>query len=251
MDPNESEEAHPQIASEDAIIVSTVHKSKGLEYPIVYCPFFCLSSDPNRRRPALRYAKCYASEAEHGKPKNCFDIGSESFAENEKKQTHEEELEEMRLLYVAFTRAKHRLIMAYHAGKNDKNPSPLSRLFSSLGMDADIASSFDGFQNALEDQHTSIEVLPVECPPLRRGQPLRKPPHVLPLRETLIQPTAPSHPISRAFDISSFSSLSHQATEEEEDTLNETSLYKEDLEIDLPPVAEEHESFSLSKGKSM
>ncbi len=83
-----------------AVTVVTMHKSKGLEYPVVFCPFLWRGglwvSDPvyyhdpeNDYRETVDFG---SSAIEAGRAQ----AGMESFAEN------------LRLVYVALTRAKHR-----------------------------------------------------------------------------------------------------------------------------------------------
>ncbi|MSP24476.1 MAG: hypothetical protein EXR75_04795 [Myxococcales bacterium] len=96
-------------SDEPAVIITTVHKSKGLEYPIVYCPFLWDTGI----RPATE-----VFVHEHGKLALHFFTGRESPAEQQAHaayQQYEEEslADQLRLLYVAMTRAKHRTVLAW------------------------------------------------------------------------------------------------------------------------------------------
>jgi exodeoxyribonuclease V beta subunit len=87
---------------EKAVKVVTIHKSKGLEYPIVFCPFFWGNRGPRKNRDHVLYhdpAQAFAP---------ILDFGSAEF-DNHLLCAEEESLaEDTRLLYVALTRARHR-----------------------------------------------------------------------------------------------------------------------------------------------
>ncbi len=80
------------------IKVVTLHKSKGLEYPLVYLPFICTF-----REVAANRSQYYRFHDDHGEL--CIDLGKSDAgrlkAERERLQ------EDLRLLYVGLTRARH------------------------------------------------------------------------------------------------------------------------------------------------
>ncbi len=87
-------------SDERRVRISTVHQSKGLEYPLVCLPFTAMPSFPPKAA-ATRY---------HSGRELIFD-----FAPNDASQemaAHEQLEEELRLFYVAVTRPKHLLWMA-------------------------------------------------------------------------------------------------------------------------------------------
>ncbi|MEY3019667.1 MAG: hypothetical protein RLZZ272_651 [Actinomycetota bacterium] len=90
----------------EAVRVVTVHGAKGLEYPVVHCPFLWTSGRPTRGQVALRLhdvergglvldLECRTDEADH--------------VRRVRASAREREREDLRLLYVALTRARHRL----------------------------------------------------------------------------------------------------------------------------------------------
>jgi exodeoxyribonuclease V beta subunit len=81
--------------------VTTVHQAKGLEYPIVYCPFLWTRFFP----PSKEGFTFHDPAAGHERR---LDLGSDEREEHERLYTREELGESLRLLYVALTRAKHR-----------------------------------------------------------------------------------------------------------------------------------------------
>lgn len=83
-----------------AVRVCTIHKSKGLEYGIVYCPFPW--ENPRGGGPGQVAVKFHD---EHRRAK--LDLGSPRLDEHKKQADQEELSDALRLLYVALTRAKH------------------------------------------------------------------------------------------------------------------------------------------------
>jgi exodeoxyribonuclease V beta subunit len=84
----------------ERVQVLTIHVSKGLEYPVVFCPFLwdgtlLHKSDDDRAE--------YRAGAE-----SLLDIGSEDFALARMRMATERMAEHLRVLYVALTRAKYR-----------------------------------------------------------------------------------------------------------------------------------------------
>ncbi len=102
---------------EEAVKIVTIHKSKGLEYPVVFCP--SLWDGGQRRGEDIIY---------HDPDNNrqlTLDLGSEG-KERYKRVAEDEELSEnLRLLYVALTRAQHRCYVVWGWIK-DAEKSPLA-----------------------------------------------------------------------------------------------------------------------------
>lgn len=82
----------------------SIHRAKGLEFPIVACPF--LWHKKSRERLA-RSPVAVVREAE----RIILDVGSEGFFDNLQRELRQHEEEEERLLYVALTRARHRVYL--------------------------------------------------------------------------------------------------------------------------------------------
>ncbi|MDR2861579.1 MAG: exodeoxyribonuclease V subunit beta, partial [Syntrophobacterales bacterium] len=97
---------------EKAVRVVTIHKSKGLEYPVVFCPFSWKAGRQEKNPPYVLY---HDPEQEF---RLVLDLGSERFDEHCRFFRQESLAEEVRLLYVALTRAKHRI---YYVGCRNKN----------------------------------------------------------------------------------------------------------------------------------
>ena len=94
-----------RLESDDrAVQFVTVHKSKGLEYPIVFCPFIWNRRFVEGIMSAEKDFRFYNSDEN----RQSFDIGSDKRDEHRLMKRREELAESLRLLYVAMTRAGNR-----------------------------------------------------------------------------------------------------------------------------------------------
>ncbi len=91
-------------AQSGAVRVSTIHKSKGLEYGIVFIPFTWNDASLFKfERDAVRF------HDEEGRIR--IDLGSDAHAEHLRRSEREAYSEAIRLLYVAVTRARHHCVL--------------------------------------------------------------------------------------------------------------------------------------------
>ncbi|SFW62173.1 exodeoxyribonuclease V subunit beta [Luteibacter sp. UNCMF366Tsu5.1] len=90
-------------SDDDVVKVITIHKSKGLEYPIVFLPFVCASGGPHPGQTAYRYHDGTGSQLELVS-KSKGGAASEQAKDAADLAALQEDL---RLLYVAMTRARH------------------------------------------------------------------------------------------------------------------------------------------------
>ncbi len=99
-EPNgESEDQQLRLESDEALVkIVTVHKSKGLEYPLVFLPFLWSTRKVNDKGAVL----CHDDAR-----RPVLDLGSPERDEHYRRAECERLAEDLRLLYVALTRAKH------------------------------------------------------------------------------------------------------------------------------------------------
>jgi exodeoxyribonuclease V beta subunit len=123
----------------EAVQVLTIHRSKGLEFPIVYCPFLWEPGwIPEGARPV------YFHDAEAG-DERAIDVGLEgpSFRDHQQQYKNEERGEDLRLMYVALTRARHQAVV-WWAGSFGCRDSPLGRLLFARDEDGNVRPSGSG-----------------------------------------------------------------------------------------------------------
>ena len=101
-----------RLESDDhAVRLTTMHKSKGLEYPIVYCPH--LWRDASLFKPDIKHLKVHDEDGAH---QLRLDLRpAEAKAAALAAAQRESLAEHLRLAYVAHTRAKHRTVVVWGA----------------------------------------------------------------------------------------------------------------------------------------
>jgi exodeoxyribonuclease V beta subunit len=120
-DADNEERARRLESDAEAVQVITIHRSKGLEFPIVYCPY---AWDGYARQSDVPMFHDTANAN-----RRTIDVGHEGneFVRHQKMEVEEERGEDLRLLYVALTRARHQAVL-WWAGAADSQHSPLARL---------------------------------------------------------------------------------------------------------------------------
>lgn len=116
QDPGEEEILRLE-SDEDLIRVVTIHKSKGLEYPLVFLPFICTSKPVDGSQKSV----IIVDEANPGQRR--LEVAGHTLADEAWQRADEERLaEDLRLLYVAVTRARHAVWLGMAAvGRGSKS----------------------------------------------------------------------------------------------------------------------------------
>jgi exodeoxyribonuclease V beta subunit len=104
----EGEEEELRLESDqDVVSVVTVHRSKGLEYPIVFLPFPWTARAPVTRGP-VAFHDPVSGQA-------CVDLGADPDPARLAQAERERLAEDLRLLYVGLTRARYRVYLSWGA----------------------------------------------------------------------------------------------------------------------------------------
>ncbi|MBI5013918.1 MAG: exodeoxyribonuclease V subunit beta [Deltaproteobacteria bacterium] len=108
-------------SDERAVKLVTVHRSKGLEYPVTLCPF---SWEGSGLRPDEPGVKVHLFQGVETGGRFVFDLGSPRFEEHRRRAEVESLAENVRLLYVALTRAKNRCVLVWGAFNGSETSAP-------------------------------------------------------------------------------------------------------------------------------
>jgi len=93
-------------SDENLVKILTIHVAKGLEYPLVFCPFLWDGKLWSEDDDVITFHDFEKDQA-------VLDFGSDAIDRGREQALLEERAENMRLLYVALTRAKHRCWMVW------------------------------------------------------------------------------------------------------------------------------------------
>lgn len=124
-------------SDEKLVKIVTIHKSKGLEYSVVFCPY---SWEMNLPSLAHKNSSILFHDTANKNVLTLNLTGDE--IKHRKDKAHEELAESLRLFYVAVTRAKNRCYLVWGAVKEAEN-SPLGHLLHNSAIEG-IARKLDG-----------------------------------------------------------------------------------------------------------
>ena len=187
-------------SDEDLVQIVTIHGSKGLEYPVVFLPDLWRCKETNNKA-VLRF---------HREQTLCLDAGSPDFGQHYWLAERERLAEDLRLLYVALTRAESALYLAW-GNIHKATKTALAYLLHPYQSGESLKTSGpDAFQGAADLRGDlsrlaqkaggSIQVLPLpEAVPVQFSQDSSELPN---LRVRCFQGT-----IRQDWQISSFSAL--------------------------------------------
>ena len=113
----ENEEASIRLETDaQRVQIVTVHSSKGLEYPVVFCPFTYEGCDVKLSKKGIVFCHDERDMAAIGRgeiPVLTADCGSPERMQHHMRRQHEARSEDVRLLYVALTRARQRCYVSW------------------------------------------------------------------------------------------------------------------------------------------
>jgi len=208
----------------ELVKVITVHKSKGLEYPLVYLPFAVTARKTERRN---RTFFDYVDEAGGRR----IDLAlSDAALEAVDRARLEEDL---RLLYVALTRARHFLwlgvaaVAAGRKGENRLHESALGYLLS--GGNAVAVPHLAEHLERLRGECSGIELHTLDddldgCTMLERVE----------TRAPLIEPAPFDADFERNWAVGSFTSITRHTTAPPQRAAEETLLEEEEVAVAAP-----------------
>lgn len=182
-------------SDEQLVKVVTIHKSKGLEYPLVFLPFICSAKPVDGSRLPLHY------HDESGKAQVTLRPTPELIA-----QADDERLaEDLRLLYVALTRAQHACwlgVADLKRGNHNSSVLHLSALGYLLGGGA-LLNESSGLARWLQDLQQGCEAMSVSEMPSASDSRFHPPRN----DATLLAPLAPKRRAAENWWIASYSAL--------------------------------------------
>jgi exodeoxyribonuclease V beta subunit len=179
-------------SDDDLVKVVTIHKSKGLEYPLVFLPFACASGGA-RAGQGYRYHDGEGAQLELLSASH--DSAGEAVREAKEAAERAALQEDLRLLYVAMTRARHAcwIGVAPVCHNPSKKPQVHRGAFGHLltgGKEIDNGE-IEGLLRELAAGHDSIVVEYMPAPHDRAYEPARRDERPLPAREAHIARAAP------------------------------------------------------------
>ena len=125
--PNNIEHQLRLESDEERVKIVTIHKAKGLEYPVVFCPFTWEGLRTDAKSGCLFHLQKAGKKTEL-----VFDAGSPELEDHLRKAMQEEMAENLRLLYVALTRAVHRCYLVWGPIRGAETSAPAYLLHQGL-----------------------------------------------------------------------------------------------------------------------
>ncbi len=226
-----AEEQQLRLESDEKLVkIVTIHKSKGLEYPIVFCPFVWDGFLHNQG------AKQFTFHNENDE--STLDLGSTRQEQHRKRALEEERAENLRLFYVAVTRAKHRCYLIYGAFRNASTSALAHLVNPNINVEkADDVTLLESLQNLTVDNTLQISQMPTDRAPYHR-----KVEQTEQLTFRLF-----SGAIEKGWKVSSFSSLASTTVSKEaadQPDYDEMTLFRP---RDMPPPDKKH-IFNFPRG---
>ncbi|GAB4363407.1 MAG: double-strand break repair helicase AddA [Bryobacter sp.] len=148
----------------DSVQILTIHKAKGLEFPVVFVP--AAQARPRADRSSLRFANSDFGKGEVGvkwrHPRTGRDCPDQAFRRAGESQKQREASESERLLFVALTRAEQELLVSW----SGKLRAQWAKYFTNFAQDATEAEA--EAPAVLSQASTTHVPLPVWAPEVSR-----------------------------------------------------------------------------------
>ncbi len=210
---SEDDETQLRLESDEALVkIVTIHASKGLEYPIAFVPFLW-ASKPRQADQKLRHGLGFHNDL----GESCLALDTEAIAGNLYAAEKERLAEDVRLVYVALTRARAKLYCVWGAAEGRSNPacSALAWLLNPLQTPAQLATSLPNAPLDAEIVSSALESLASQAGGNIQCQPL--PISLVPVQARMssdaaaqLQARSFNGSIANDWRISSFSSLTRE-----------------------------------------
>ena len=221
-------------SDENAVKLATVHKSKGLEYPVVFCPFGWAGSKIKKNNNPFTFH----DSLNH--MRLTLDLGSPAMDENRILAEKEELAENLRLLYVALTRARSRCYFVWGRFRDAETSAP-AYLFHQQGSwkGENVVHSAEERLKSLsdEDMRAELKILVDASDGIIRLSEMptetREKYSPLPDKKVVLSSRTFSGNIDRQWHISSFTSLvsgqQYGAELADHDAINPPARHRHDL----------------------
>ncbi|SJM89740.1 Exodeoxyribonuclease V, beta subunit [Crenothrix polyspora] len=208
-------------SDENAVRIVTTHRSKGLEYNIVFCPYLWQRSS---------YENPLVICHENGQM--VADLGSDDFAQRRLQALDEELAEDLRVFYVAVTRAKYRCYLAWADVRTATTANNSAMAWLMEFADADFAEQQTRLQGFKAGFATIFDYQLLELSEFAADR-YQKPIEILDL-----QAKKRSRSLYTAWQMSSYTALSALTVQETpefpEDKANEQQLRSDAVQTLLP-----------------
>jgi exodeoxyribonuclease V beta subunit len=178
----EEHQAHSDRA-DGAVAVVTIHRSKGLEFPVVICPYLWESASGGGRGPGRIGRRWHPPGTDSPQLDLHLNSGWGAGYQADRQKRLAEEQERERLAYVALTRARHRLVLAWGPARDQQCNPLVPWLFADEALpeldDDSLATIAPALWRERLEQAISERALPIRLldpPPAPTAPPRRSTP---------------------------------------------------------------------------
>jgi exodeoxyribonuclease V beta subunit len=211
-----------------AVAIVTIHKSKGLEYPVVYLPYLW----EGQRKPPQDNIVFHDPDQDY---RLTLDLGSREIDTAKKNYAIEEKAEQRRLLYVALTRAS-AMCRIFWGGFNTIETSALGSMLHGSNDSDDCKNSCKDDQTMINDlkllQSLAPQSILIEPSCDESINPFQDKAN---LQDIELSAKKASRKVQASWKISSFSGISHNSSDPKilmnQNNLNPQNLHQNNLDI--------------------